>query len=158
MLDLKSQTIGSANTECQGMSAEENVSVLWRAVELINARKLDEAFALYEPSCLYHGPGGQELRGREGIRGLWDLFLGAFPDLTASVDEAICEGDRVALRCIIRGSHTGEFLGIPASHRSITLPVATVIRIENGAVQEAWDQYDRLHLLEQIGGGPRHER
>lgn len=152
MLDLKSQTIGSANTECRGMPAAENVSVLRRAIELINARKLDEAFALYEPNCLYHGPGGQELRGREGIRGLWDLFLGGFPDLSASVDEVICEGDKVASRCTIRGSHTGEFLGIPASYESITLPIATVIRIVNGAVREAWDQYDRLHLLEQIGG------
>ncbi len=133
------------------MSAEKNIAVLNRVMDLINERRLDEAFELYDAEYIYHGPGGQELRGRDGIRGLWELFLSAFPDLVASVDELICEGDKVAGRWRVTGTHTGEFLGIPASNRSMTLPITEVFRIENGILREAWDQYDRLHLLEQIG-------
>ena len=133
------------------MSAEKNVALINQVMELINARNLDEAFELYALDYIYHGPGGQELRGRDGIKGLWELFLSAFPDLTASVDETISEGDRVALRWAVSGTHTGEFLGIPASNKSITLPITEVFRMGNGKLQEAWDQYDRLHLMEQIG-------
>lgn len=136
------------------MPAETNLAVIRRVTALINERRLDEAFEFYDRDCRYHGPGGQELTGRDGIRELWELFLGAFPDLTASVDEAICDGNKVALRCTVRGTHTGEFLGMPASHRSINLPVTEVFRFGHGTLLEAWDQYDRLHLLEQIGGAP----
>ena len=136
------------------MSAETNVAVIQQVMSLINDRNLDAAFQLYAPDYVYHGPGGQELRGRDGIRGLWELFLSAFPDLSASVDEFISEGDKVALRWRVTGTHTGEFLGIPASNRSMTLPITEVFRLENGILVEAWDQYDRQHLMEQIGPSP----
>ncbi|HEY5626480.1 MAG TPA: ester cyclase [Nitrospira sp.] len=136
------------------MSLEKNVAVINQVMELINDRKLDEAFKLYDLDYIYHGPGGQELRGRDGIRGLWEAFLTAFPDLSASVDEAISEGDNVALRWNVKGTHTGDFLGIPASGKSMALPITEVFRVENGILVEAWDQYDRLHLLEQIGAAP----
>jgi steroid delta-isomerase-like uncharacterized protein len=136
------------------MSAETNLAVLSRVTELINDRKLDEAVDFYDRDYVHHGPGGQELTGRDGIRRLWDLFLGAFPDLTASMEESICGEDKVALRFTVRGTHTAQFLGVPASNRSIILPTTEVFRIENGTLVEAWDQYDRLHLLEQIGGVP----
>ena len=136
------------------MSPEANVALITKVMDLINARKLDEAFELYDLDYTYHGPGGQELRGRDGIRGLWNLFLGAFPDLTVSVDEVICQGDKVALRWMVAGSHRGEFLGIPATNKSVRLPIIEVFRVDNGALREAWDQYDRLHLMEQIGSAP----
>ncbi len=136
------------------MSVEKNVAVINQVMELINDRNLDEAFELYDLDYIYHGPGGQELRGRDGIRGLWEAFITAFPDLTASVDEAIAEGNSVALRWAVKGTHTGEFLGIPASNKPITLPITEVFRVENGILVEAWDQYDRLHLMEQIGAAP----
>ena len=136
------------------MSADKNIALINRVLELINSRHLDEAFAFYDLDYIYHGPGGQELRGRSGIRGLWELFLAAFPDLAASVDEVFCAGNKVALRWTVRGTHTGEFLGIPASDKSITLPITEVFHIEDGILIEAWDQYDRLHLMEQIGAFP----
>ena len=136
------------------MTASNNIALINRVLELINSRNLDEAFEFYNLDYIYHGPGGQELRGRSGIRGLWELFLAAFPDLVSSVDEVFSVGNNVALRWTIRGTHTGEFLGNPASNKSITLPMTEVFHIENGELVEAWDQYDRLHLMEQIGAFP----
>ena len=136
------------------MSAGTNIALINRVLELLNSRKLDEAFEFYNLDYIYHGPGGQELRGRSGIRGLWELFFAAFPDLTSSVDEVISEGNKVALRWTIRGTHTGELFDIPATNKSITLPITEIFHIENGQLVEAWDRYDRLHLLEQIGAAP----
>ena len=137
------------------MSVEKHLVMINQVLELINNRDLDEAFEFYDSDYIYHGPGGQELRGRDGIRGLWELFLAGFPDLTASVDDVIAEGNSVALRWTVKGTHTGEFLGIPASNKPITLPIIEVFRIENGILAEAWDQYDRLHLMEQISAEPK---
>ncbi len=136
------------------MSVEENKALARRVIDLINRRELDRAFELYVPDYIYHGPGGQELRGREGIRGLWAVFLLAFPDLQAGIDAVIAEGDMIVLRWTVRGTHTGEFQGIAASHKKMTLPITEVFRILDGQLAEAWDQYDRLHLLEQIGAAP----
>ena len=137
------------------MSEEEDNKALTRQViDLINAREMDKAFELYALDYGYHGPGGQELRGRDGIRGLWAVFLGGFPDLQASIEEMIAEGDKLVLRWTVRGRHTGEFLGIAASGKQMALPITEVFRIVDGQLAEAWDQYDRLHLLEQIGAAP----
>lgn len=136
------------------MSAQKNIALLNKVLDLINNRKLDQAFEFYDENYIYHGPGNQELRGRGGIRSVWELFLTAFPDLVATAEEAICENDKMALRWRVEGTHTGEFLGIPASNKTINLPVTEVFRIENGILKEAWDLFDRLHLLEQIGAAP----
>lgn len=133
------------------MSDEKNLALINEVLDLINSGNLDEAMERYALNYVYHGPGGQELRGRDGIRELWELFLAAFPDLVSTVDEAICNRDKVAVRWTVRGTHTGEFLGASPSNKTIELPITEVFRVENGMLVEAWDQYDRLHLLEQIG-------
>ncbi len=136
------------------MSVEENKALIRRVLEMINARELDAAFELYATDYVYHGPGGQELRGRDGIRGLWAAFFGAFPDLHATIDDMFAEGDMAALRWTITGTHTGDFQGIAPTGKRIELPIAELFRIVDGVLVEAWDQYDRLHLLEQIGAVP----
>ena len=76
------------------------------------------------------------------------------PDLHATVDEVIGEGDRVAVRWTIRGTHKGELVGIAPTDRQIELPILELFRISDGQLAEAWDQYDRLHLLEQLDAAP----
>ncbi len=133
---------------------EQNEALIHQVLELINDRNLDAAFELYAVDYIYHGPGGQEVRGRDGIRGLWEVFLAAFPDLHSTVDEVIAKGDKLVLRWTIQGTHTGEFLGTPASNKPMTLPITEVFRIADGQLVEAWDQWDRLHLMEQIDAIP----
>ena len=136
------------------MSTESNEVLIRQVLTLIDERRLDEAFELYSSDYVYHGPGGQELRGRDGIRGLWELFLGGFPDLSSTIDDVISQGDKLVLRWKVQGTHTGEFLGIAATNKKITLPVTEIFVIANGQLIEAWDQYDRMHLLEQIDAVP----
>ncbi|MFQ5691175.1 MAG: ester cyclase [Gemmatimonadota bacterium] len=146
---------GDTRIRERGTRSEGQNEVLVRQVlELINDRNLDAAFEFYAPDYIYHGPGGQELRGRDGIRGLWEVFLAAFPDLHSTVDDVISEGDKLVLRWTVQGTHTGEFLGIPASNKQMSLPVTEIFRIAGGQLVEAWDQYDRLYLMEQIDAIP----
>jgi len=132
-------------------STEQNEAVIDRVLVLIDERNLDEAFELYALDYIYHGPAG-DLSGRDGIRGLWEVFLAGFPDLHSTVLDTISEGNKVVLRWQIDGTHTGDFLGVPPSGNKITLDVTEIFRIENGQLVEAWDQWDRLGLMQQIGG------
>ena len=140
--------------EDRSASAAQNEALIRQVLELINGRKLDEAFELYADDYIYHGPGGQELRGRGEIRGLWETFLAGFPDLTSTVDDVITQGDKLVLRWTVQGTHTGEFLGTPPTNKKIILPVTEIFRIADGQLVEAWDQYDRMHLMQQIGAIP----
>ena len=134
--------------------ASENEALIRRVLERIDQRKLDAAFELYAEDYVDRGPGEMEVRGRDGIRGLWAAFLQAFPDLTSTVDDVVTQGDKLVLRWTIKGTHTGEFLGVPATNRKIILPVIEIFRIADGQLVEAWDQWDRLHLMQQIGAIP----
>jgi steroid delta-isomerase-like uncharacterized protein len=137
-------------------SAEENEAVIRQVLALIDERNLDEAFELYAIDYIYHGPTG-ELRGRDGIRGLWEVFLTGFPDLHSTIEDVVSKGDKVVLRWRLEGTHTGDFLGIAPSNKNITLGVTEIFRVANGQLVEAWDQYDRLGLLQQIGAIPMPE-
>jgi predicted ester cyclase len=69
----------------------------------------------------------------------------------------ISEGDKVVMRWRIEGTHTGEFMGVAPSNMKITLGVTEIFRIENGQLVEAWDQFDQLGLMQQIGAIPMPE-
>ncbi len=139
------------NEQDRATSTEQNEAVISRVLALIDERKLDEAFDLYTLDYIYHGPAG-DMRGRDRIRGLWEVFLAGFPDLHSTVLDTISEGNKVVLRWKIEGTHTGDFLGVPPSGNKITLDVTEIFRVENGQLVEAWDQWDRLGLMQQIGG------
>ena len=134
------------------VATDDNEAIIRQVIALIGERNLDDAFELYAQDYIYHGPGGQELRGRAGIRGLWEVWLEAFPDLHSTVEDVVTEGDKIVMRWRIEGTHTGEFLGVPASNAKINVGVTGMFRVENGQLAECWDQFDGLGLMQQIGG------
>lgn len=134
---------------------EQNEAIVRQVIALTNERKLDEAFEHYAADYEYHGPAGSELRGREGIRGMWEQFLAGFPDMQSTIEDLISDGDKVAMRWRVDGTHTGEFMGIPPSNKRMTLRVNELFRIENEQLAEAWDQFDQLDLMQQIDAIPK---
>ncbi len=138
-------------------SVEQNKALIRQVLALIDERKLDEAFELYALDYQYHGPGGQELRGREGIRGLWEVFFVGFPDLHSTIEDMVSEGDKVVLRWRLEGTHTGEFMGVAPTNAKINLGVTEIFRVADGQLVEAWDQYDLYGLMQQMGAIPMPE-
>ena len=131
------------------MSIEENKALCRRCVKLWNERDAEAAGELYAEDYVYHGPTG-EFTGRDAIKDLWATFLTGFPDMHSTIDRLVAEGDRVVMRWTIRGTHTGEFNGIPPTGKSVTVPILEELRIADGALAEAWDSFDQLGLLQQI--------
>ena len=78
----------------------------------------------------------------------------AFPDVEFDVQEMASEGDEVWVHSIIRGTHKGEFLGVPATGRSIAVPTIDRIRIRDGKAVEHWGVTDTMTMMQQLGALP----
>jgi predicted ester cyclase len=80
-------------------------------------------------------------------------FRSAF-NPTHHLDDLIEQGDRVAVRLRLDGTHTSEFMGIPASNRAVSVEGTAFVRIDSGRVAELWGFTDMLGLMQQIGALP----
>jgi predicted ester cyclase len=77
----------------------------------------------------------------------------AFPDFQLVPEQIIAESDFVAAFVTAAGTHRGEFLGIPATNKSISVSVSDLMRVQNGKVTEHWGVTDNAKLLQQLGVG-----
>lgn len=102
----------------------------------------------------FHAPGVPVAMDRETTKQAVAMFGNAFPDLKHTVDEVIAEGDSVAARWTVNGTHRGEFQGIPASGKPVTLSGVTLHHLKDGKLRETWLSFDNMELLQQLGGVP----
>ena len=79
------------------------------------------------------------------------IFYAAFPDQQWTIHDLVAEGDRVAARFTMRATHTGEFQGIPATGRSISVWAFTIYRIADGKIAEEWAEFDAMGMMQQLG-------
>jgi predicted ester cyclase len=91
----------------------------------------------------------------EAHKGLVMMFRAAFPDWVERVEDVIAEADRVVVRVTGRGTHDGEFQGVPPTGRQVAATGVGIARMEGGRIAEAWAAYDALGLMAQLGDTPR---
>jgi steroid delta-isomerase-like uncharacterized protein len=89
--------------------------------------------------------------GPEGANAVLRRLRRAFDDLSYEILDAFADGDRVAIRLTTRGTHTGEFMGKPATGRKFEFEAIHIYRIDNGRVAEHWAKRDDVALARQIG-------
>ena len=75
----------------------------------------------------------------------------AFRDVNFTLEDVLVDGDRVAFRSTLRGTHTGEFLGLAATGRSFTVGLVDIVRIRNGQIVDHWGGPDLYDLVRQLG-------
>jgi len=78
-------------------------------------------------------------------------FREAFPDLRCAIHETVQEGDLVACRWRMTGTHSGTYLGLPPTGERVGLEGITIIRFHGNRIAEQWTHYDALGLLRQLG-------
>lgn len=93
---------------------------------------------------------GKEPRGPAGFKPFYQSFRSAFPDIHIKVEDTICEGDKVAARCRVTATHTGDGLGIPATGKPIDFSGVAIIRVRDGKIIEAWNHFDFIGMYQQI--------
>lgn len=94
---------------------------------------------------------GEPLRGPTGFKPFFRKFRGAFPEMEVVVEDMVAEGDRVAARCLVRGRHLGDALGFAATGGGVEFTGITIVRIAEGKIVEAWNNFDFMALFGQLG-------
>jgi steroid delta-isomerase-like uncharacterized protein len=134
---------------------EENKAILRRWFDEVwnqgRAETIDELFAA---DGIAHGLSGNEegpMRGAADFKPFHQVFRGAFPDIEVIVEDMIAEGDKVAARCSVRGKHAGDHLGIAATNSPVSFDGIAIVRIVDGKIVEAWNNFDFLKMNKQVG-------
>lgn len=134
------------------MSEQENLSLVRRYIDqFVNGGDMTSADELLAPGYKrYLSPSAPPLtveQQKQRIAGL----RAAFPDLHLTVEDMLAEGDRVAFRGVIRGTHEGAFMGIAPTGKQVTVFAMDVVRIEGGRFAEHWGGPDLFGMLLQLG-------
>lgn len=88
--------------------------------------------------------------GRESLKGYFTGLRAAFPDLELPISALVAENDRVAVLNGVRGTHTGEFLGLRPTGRRIDAMAFQLYRIEHGQLAEHWEVADFATIMRQL--------
>ena len=104
------------------------------------------------PNAILHAPIQPEpIVGREGVKDLMKKLRAGLPDLKITIEEMFGVGDTLLVRYTARGTHLGDFMGIPPTGRVVVLDEIEVHQLANGYIQEMWLEFDAASLLLQLG-------
>lgn len=134
--------------------SEQNKATVRRVPEEITSKgKLELIDELFSPDFVDHAfvPQLGLPPGREGIKQFITMLRAAFPDIDIKVQDTIAEGDKVVVRSIAQGTHQGDFMGIPATGKSVSWPEIHIVRLADGKIAEHWAIVDRLGMMQQLG-------
>jgi steroid delta-isomerase-like uncharacterized protein len=132
---------------------EINKTIAQQAMEALHQRNLDAVRVAVAPGARFYGWAPVPL-DVDGYQGFMSALLAAFPDSRFLVDDVIAEGDKVAVRHRLQGTHQAEFQGIPATGKQVEIGGIVIFRIENGVIVEAWLNADIMGMLQQLGAVP----
>ena len=92
--------------------------------------------------------------GREsfGFDQFETMIHSAFSNMSHPIEEIVGEGDNIAVRLKMEGTHTGDFMGVPASGKHFSVEGTAFLRLAEGKVAELWGIFDQVGLQQQIGG------
>jgi len=133
------------------MSTEQSKAVIRRFGDLINAGDVDGAFGLCSSNFVDHGLPPGTPPGVESSRQFFKGQFAAFPDLHATVLDMFAEGDKVASRMALEGTHKGPLMGIPPTGRHVKWSFISLHRIADDKIAEHWTEMDTMGLMQQLG-------
>ena len=133
------------------MSTEENKALVCCVFEELDKKNFDLLDELCAPDFAGHFPGTPQPITLEELKQVAASEYAAFPDYYHTIEDIIAEGDKVAVRLTNRGTHTGEFMGIPPTGKKIEYGALFFGRVTNGKVAEVWVVEDNLGMMQQIG-------
>lgn len=135
------------------MTKEElNKLVITRAItEVLNAGRFEVVDELFTDDLLEHDPHQRNaVTPKQAFIAAVKGFHSAFPDGRMQIEAQIAEGDLVSTRWSMVGTHQGEFMGVAASNRTVSMTGIFFDRLKDGKIIETWANYDLYGLMQQI--------
>ncbi len=131
-------------------TAEQNKQLVHQVFECYNQQDMEKAEKLFSRKHIFHFPGAPPMDWNSHKQFIVGLSK-AFPDLHFKVEDILAEGDRVAYRLIVSGTHKGEFQGIPPTDTKVSFTSTGISNIVDGKVAEDWVDADTMGLMQQLG-------
>jgi predicted ester cyclase len=130
-----------------GTASPAEIMRLWFE-EVWNRRDGDRIAVYLAPHGIIHAldEANRDARGPEDFRRFHQRFLDAFSELHFTLHDVIESGPLAASRWSVRLTHSGDSLGVPPTGATTTLTGMAMLRVEDGMVVEAWNEWDRLKL------------
>ncbi len=119
--------------------------------EVVNTGHLYLVEEFIAPDYIDHNAAPGEPQGIEGYKHYLSALWAAYSSFRVTINFQLAEGDFVMTRVTVQGVHHGEFLGLPASGKLISITGINIDRLTNGMIVEHWGEADRLGALLQIG-------
>ena len=133
----------------------DHAAAMRRLYDLINAGDIDGFGELLAEDFIEHEetPGLEPTK--EGVKQFFRMYKAAFPDLRMEAQDILVSGDKGVARARATGTHQGEFLGMPATGKSVDVQLIDIIRFgDDGLAREHWGVFDALAMLQQLGAIP----
>ncbi|TVR61442.1 MAG: ester cyclase [Spirochaetaceae bacterium] len=135
------------------MSVEQNKELVRRSVdEFYNTGDVSAIERIFSSTYCEHQTGGT-LTLEQFKKWAKGLFSG-IPDLKVIIHDLHAEGDMVTKRWTVKGTHKGEFMGVPASGNAIEVQGISIYRVQDGKLAEGWEVMDSFTLMVQMGAVP----
>ncbi len=133
----------------------DHAATMRRLYELINDGDVDGFGDALADDFVEH----EELPGlqptKEGVQAFFRMYLAAFPDLRMDAEDVLASGDKVVARVRATGTHQGEFMGMPATGKSVDVQLIDIIRFgDDGLAREHWGVMDAMTMMQQLGAVP----
>lgn len=131
-------------------SVEQNKSIALRYAKdgFGNLALWNEVVA---PDFVYHFCNQETIHGLKAAKEFEASLFEGFPKLQRTVEDVIAEGDKVVIHSTLRGTHTGNFMGILPTDKSVDVSDLTLLRIANDKIVEEWYELNLLAVMKQLG-------
>ena len=123
-----------------------------RLYDLINAGDIDGFAKDLAEDFVEHEETPGLAPTKAGVEAFFRMQLAAFPDLRMDVQDVVADGSKVVARVRYTGTQHGEFMGMPATGKSVDVQVIDIFRFDDdGRVSEHWGVFDQLTMMQQLG-------
>lgn len=123
-------------------------------LESFNRRDWDKMRSLFHPQYSYTGGDGQRQDGPEAGLAVAQMFASAMSDAKITIHNVYTSGGTAITEFTGAGTQDGEFMGIPASNKRVTMPACNVIEIKDGKIYAEREYMDMAHMMQQLGVMP----
>jgi len=130
----------------------DHAETMQRLYDLLNAGDIDGFGALLADDFVEHEETPGLAPTKDGVLEFFRMYRAAFPDLRMEPEDVLASDDKVVARLRATGTHQGEFMGIPATGKSVDVPLIDIIRFgDDGLAHEHWGVINEMAMMQQLG-------
>lgn len=132
---------------------EECKRIVRKFYDGVNSDDRETLDTLLDENYVFHNF-QDTFRGREAAYHFLDSIRTAFPDMRIHVGAQVADDEHVVSRLRMTGTHDGEFVGVPATHKPVEATGMVMFRFEGDRIVEQWAEWDVLGMMAQVGARP----